>query len=124
VRRIAARKGHDLLAGLGFKVERLDNLTPETYVEVQTSLLADEHLPYLWLLFSAEGLDTKCAVAELLDASKRFAGDLAVQLRERIYTEVVPRLARAIAELRPAPRPTDSRGAEGDDLHSRSFRVT
>jgi hypothetical protein len=27
VRRIAARKGQDLLAGLGFKVERLDNLT-------------------------------------------------------------------------------------------------
>jgi hypothetical protein len=26
----------------------------ETYVEVQTSLLADEHLAYLWLLFSAE----------------------------------------------------------------------
>jgi hypothetical protein len=157
VRKIAARKGHDLLAGLGFKVERLDNLTlllrggdrraalavlldpaeipeagtvrfnnlspvsyalakadaeglpwvmvlhgdrlrlyptavgtgvgrrgrTETYVELQTSLLADEHLPYLWLLFSAEGLDTKGAVAELLDASKRFAGDLAIQLRDR-----------------------------------------
>jgi hypothetical protein len=28
VRKIAARKGQDLLAGLGFKIERLDNLTP------------------------------------------------------------------------------------------------
>ena len=172
--KIAARKGHDLLAGLGFKIERLDNLTlllrggerraalavlldpaeipeagtvrfnnlspvsyalakadaeglpwvvvlhgdrlrlyptavgigvgrrgrTETYVEVQTSLLADEHLAYLWLLFSAEALDTKGAVMELLDASKRFAGGLAVQLRERIYKEVVPRLARAIADAR------------------------
>jgi hypothetical protein len=41
----------------------------ETYVEVQTSLLTDEHLPYLWLLFSAEGLDAKGAVTELLDAA-------------------------------------------------------
>lgn len=133
VRRIAARKGQDLLAGLGFNIERIDNLTlllrggerraalavlldpaeipeagmvrfnnlspvsyalakadaeglpwvvvlhgdrirlyptevgigvgrrgrTETYVELQTSLLADEHLPYLWLLFSADGLDPK-----------------------------------------------------------------
>ena len=72
----------------------------ETYVEVHTSLLADEHLAYLWLLFSAEGLDAKGAVTELLDASKRFAGDLAVQLRERIYKEVIPRMARAIADAR------------------------
>jgi hypothetical protein len=180
VRKIAARKGHDLLGGLGFKVERLDNLTlllrggerraalavlldpaeipeagtvrfnnlspvsyalakadaeslpwvvvlhgdrlrlyptgvgigvgrrgrTETYVEVQTSLLADEHLAYLWLLFSAEALDAKGAVTEVLDASKRFAGDLAVQLRERIYKEVVPRLARAIADARQLRNPS------------------
>ncbi|HZR77002.1 Eco57I restriction-modification methylase domain-containing protein [Bradyrhizobium sp.] len=177
---IAARKGQDLLAGLGFKVERLDNLTlllrggerraalavlldpaeipeagtvrfnnlspvsyalakadaeglpwvvvlhgdrlrlyptavgtgvgrrgrTETYVEVQTSLLADEHLAYLWLLFSAEALDPKGTVTELLDASKRFAGDLAVELRERIYKEVVPRLARAIADARKLKNPS------------------
>ena len=180
VKKIAARRGQDLLTGLGFNIERLDNLTlllrggarraalavlldpaeipeagtvrfnnlspvsyalakadaeglpwvvvlhgdrlrlyptavgigvgrrgrTETYVEVQTSLLADEHLPYLWLLFSAEGLDTKGAVAELLDASKRFAGDLAVELRERIYKEVVPRLARAIADARRLKNPS------------------
>jgi hypothetical protein len=174
LRSIAARRGQELLAGLGFKVERLDNLTlllrggerraalavlldpseipeagtvrfnnlspvsyalakadaeglpwvmvlhgdrlrlyptavatgvgrrgrTETYVEVQTSLLADEHLAYVWLLFSAEALDVKGSVPEMLDASKRFAGDLAVQLRERIYKEVVPRLARAIADAR------------------------
>jgi hypothetical protein len=180
VKKIAARKGQDLLAGLGFKVERLDNLTlllrggerraalavlldpaeipeagtarfnnlspvsyalakadaeglpwvvvlhgdrlrlyptavgtgvgrrgrTETYVEVQTSLLADEHLAYLWLLFSAEALDPKGTVTELLDASKRFAGDLAVELRERIYKEVVPRLARAIADARELKNPS------------------
>jgi hypothetical protein len=180
VRAIASRRGQDLLSGLGFKIERLDNLTfllrggdrraalavlldpveipeagtarfnnlspvsyalakadaeglpwvvvlhgdrlrlyptavgigvgrrgrTETYVEVQTSLLADEHLPYLWLLFSADGLDPKGAVTELLDASKRFAGGLAVQLRERIYKEVVPRLARAISDSRELRSPS------------------
>jgi hypothetical protein len=180
VRAAAAKKGQELLAALGFKTERLDNLTmllrggerraalavlldpaeipeagtarfnnqspvsyalnkadsenlpwvvvlhgdrlrlyptstetgvgrrgrTETYVEVQTSLLADEHLPYLWLLFSAEALDPKGIVADLLDASTRFAGDLAHRLRERIYLEVVPRLATAIAETRKLKSPT------------------
>jgi hypothetical protein len=72
----------------------------ETYVEVQTSLLADEHLAYLWLLFSAEALDPKGIVADLLDASSRFAGELGVRLRERIYNEVMPRLATAVAAAR------------------------
>lgn len=78
----------------------------ETYVEVQTSLLADEHLAYLWLLFSAEALDPKGVVTDLLDASTRFAGDLAVRLRERIYKEVVPRLAAAVAAARGLTAPT------------------
>jgi hypothetical protein len=78
----------------------------ETYVEIQTSLLADEHLAYLWLLFSAEALDPKGIVAELLDASTRFAGDLAVRLRERIYNEVLPQLATAVAEARGQVAPT------------------
>jgi DNA-binding response OmpR family regulator len=70
----------------------------ETYVEIQTSLLADEHLAYLWLLFSAEALDPKGIVADLLDASTRFAGDLAGRLRERIYKEVLPRLGITFAQ--------------------------
>src|SRR3972149_664871 len=56
----------------------------ETYVEVQTSLLSDVHLPFLWLLFSADALQPSGVVDALLDASKRFSGDLAVRLRERI----------------------------------------
>lgn len=180
VRNVAPRKGQELLAGLGFKIERLDNLTlllrggdrraalavlldpaeipeagtarfnnlspvsyalakadteglpwvvallgdrlrlyptavgigvgrrgrTETYVEVQTSILADQHLPFLWMLFSADALDPKGVVADLLDASKRFAGDLAVRLRERIYRDVVPRLATAIANARNLKSPS------------------
>jgi hypothetical protein len=180
VRGLAARKGQELLGALGFKIERLDNLTlllrggdrraalavlldpaeipeagiarfnnlspvsyalakadaeglpwvvvlhgdrlrlyptamgegvgrrgrTETYVEVQTSLLADEHLGYLWLLFSAEALDPNGIVKALLEASRRFAGDLAHRLRDRIYEEVVPRLAEAIAAARKLEAPT------------------
>ncbi len=179
-RNVAARRERDLLAGLGYHVERLDNLTwllrggerrtalailldpseiPEagttrfnnlspvsyalakadaeglpwvvvlhgdrlrlyptavgvgvgrrgrtaTYVEIQTTLLADEHLAYLWLLFSAEALDPKGIVADLLEASARFAGDLAVRLRERIYNDVLPRLATAAADARRLTAPT------------------
>src|SRR5438270_1184440 len=78
----------------------------KTYVEVQTSLLADEHIAYLWLLFSAEALDAKGSVARLLEDSTRFAGDLAEKLRERIYNEVLPRLAAAVVIARGMTAPT------------------
>jgi hypothetical protein len=179
-RNIVLRREHDLLAGLGYSIERLDNLTwlllggerrtalgvllapaeipeagtarfnnlspvsyalakadaenlpwvvalhgdrlrlyptandvgigrrgrTETYIELQTSLLAEEHLAYLWLLFSAEALNSKGIVGELLDNSKRFAGDLATRLRERVYIDVLPRLATAVAEARGLRAPT------------------
>jgi hypothetical protein len=179
-RNIASRKDRDLLISLGYKVERLDNLTyllcgrdkrmalavlldpaeipeadatrfnnqsplsyafrkadterlpwvmvvygdrlrlyataldigvgrrgmAETYIEVQASMLAEEHLGYLWLLFSAEALGPNGSVSKLLDNSKRFAGDLATRLRERIYVGVLPRLAIAVAEARRLQSPT------------------
>src|SRR5437879_1949679 len=66
----------------------------------QPSRLADLHLAYLWMLFSADALAPNGTVAKLLRDSERFAGDLAKDLRERIYVEVVPQLARAIAAAR------------------------
>ena len=77
----------------------------ETYVECQPSLLADEHLPYLWLLFSAEALGSHGSLTQILNDSERFAGNLAQRLRERIYDEVVPILARGIAGARALKRP-------------------
>jgi len=77
----------------------------ETYIECQPSLLSDEHLPYLWLLYSAEALAEEGSLREILGDSERFAGDLAVRLRERIYDEVVPVLAQAIAAVRGIDRP-------------------
>ena len=72
----------------------------ETYIECQPSLLADGHLPYLWLIYSAEALASEGSLRQILDESQRFAGDLAERLRERIYDHVVPELAQGIAEAR------------------------
>ena len=72
----------------------------ETYIECQPSLLADGHLPYLYLIYSAEALAPKGSLEEILKGSQRFAGKLAERLRERIYNHVVPKLAQGIAEAR------------------------
>jgi len=78
----------------------------ETYVELQTSLLADDHLGYLSLIFSAEALKPGGTVDSLLDDSKRFASSLADRLRDRIYTSVMPRLAQGVAAARNLKNPT------------------
>jgi hypothetical protein len=78
----------------------------ETYVELQTSVLGDQHLPLLTLLFSADALQPGGSVHRLLDDSKRFADSLATRLRDRIYVDVVPRLARGVAEARALTAPT------------------
>lgn len=72
----------------------------ESYVECQPFLLSEQHIPYLWLLFSAEALGPNGSLRQILEGSQRFAGDLAMRLRERIYDYVVPELARGIAQER------------------------
>lgn len=78
----------------------------ETYIELQTSVLADNHLGYLSLLFSADSLKPGGAVTKLLEDSKRFAASLAERLRERIYDSVLPLLARAMVQARGLKNPT------------------
>ena len=80
----------------------------ETYIECQPSLLADEDLAYLWLLYSSQALASDGSLSQLLNNSHRFAGDLADQLRERIYDSVVPVLAQGIAEQRNLKQPTSA----------------
>lgn len=77
----------------------------ETYVEVHAGLLPDVDAAYLWLLFSAEALADGGTLAALLEESKRFAGRLAEQLRQRIYDHVVPRLAEGLAKARGLKKP-------------------
>lgn len=81
----------------------------ETYLELNLALLPAESAGYLTLNFSPAALSPEGAVTETLDASERYAADLAVRLRERVYDHTVPALASAVA-ARMAPNPT------GDDL--------
>lgn len=78
----------------------------ETYLEVHTGLLRDTDAAYLWLLFSADALRENGSLAGLLEESRRFAGDLAERLRDRIYGSVVPRLAEGIAAARGLRKPS------------------
>ena len=80
----------------------------ETYIECQPPLLAEDQLPYLWLIYSADALTPGGSLGRILEDSQRFSGDLAGRLRERIYDRVVPMLARGIAAARDtAPSPEE-----------------
>lgn len=81
----------------------------ETYIECEPVLLSEKHLAYLWLIYSAEALESNGSLNEILNNSQRFSGDLAERLRERIYDRVVPELARCIAAARniAVPSPAD-----------------
>lgn len=78
----------------------------ETYVELQTSVLPEERLGYLTLLFSADALQPEGSVSALLEDSRRFAAELAQNLRDRIYDRVMPRLSEAVVRARNLQAPT------------------
>ncbi len=78
----------------------------ETYVECQPSLLQEENLAYLWLLFSAEALREGGSLTEILENSKRFSVDMAENLKSRIYDEIVPQIAKGIFNARNLKKPT------------------
>lgn len=78
----------------------------ETFVELNLDLLSEEAAGYLWLLFSAEALADGGTFQQILDRSAEYAAALGGRLRERVYTEVVPHLARAVADARLPAEPT------------------
>ena len=81
----------------------------ETYVQLHTGLLKDHDVGLLWMLFSADALSQdNGAVQRLLADSGRFSGSLAEALRERIYVEVMPRLAKGIADARRSTKKDDA----------------
>jgi len=69
----------------------------ETFVEVNLSLLPQDQAGFLHLLFSAEALVDGGTFERILGNSERFAAELATRLRERIYFDTVPALAKAVA---------------------------
>ncbi|SEH01555.1 hypothetical protein SAMN05444920_1213 [Nonomuraea solani] len=69
----------------------------ETFTELDLTLLSESDAAYLHLLFSPEALGPEGTVTEILRASLNFAADLGGRLRERVYHDVVPGLAVAVA---------------------------
>lgn len=83
----------------------------ETFAELRLDLLREDQAAYLALLFSPEALSAGGTVEAILEDSRRYATDLGARLRERIYGEVVPRLAEAIFKARGLRQPSP------EDLH-------
>ena len=80
----------------------------ETFVEINLDLLSEDNAGYLWLLLSAAALSKGGSVRDILGASEDYAADLGSRLRERVYREAVPSLARAVASaLRPKTPTSD-----------------
>lgn len=72
----------------------------DTYVEAHLNILPADKLAYLWYIFSADALKDGGTLDDILAESRRFTADLGKRLRERIYDEVIPRLATGIARAR------------------------
>ena len=81
----------------------------ETFVELNLSLVPKEFAGYLHLLFSADALADEGTLDQILEHSADFVAELAVRLRERVYHQTVPALAKAVAARL-------SRDRHGDDL--------
>lgn len=83
----------------------------ETYLEIDLAAIDTERAGLLALIFSAEALEPNGSTNELLDDSSKFASQLGLRLRERIYEHVVPQLSKSVAEqLRDQGTKLDSDG--------------
>ena len=78
----------------------------ETFVEIDLDLLASDDAGYLWLLLSAPALSEGGSVGDILRTSEDYAADLGGRLRERVYREVMPSLARAVVTAMYPDSPT------------------
>ena len=78
----------------------------ETYTEVLLDLLAPQDAGYVPLLFSSEALKAGGYLEELIRRSAERVTDLGTRLRERVYNDVLPRLATGIAVARGLQNPT------------------
>lgn len=85
----------------------------ETYFEIDLLTVDEEKVGLLDLIFSAEALAEGGTAEGLLSDSKKFAAELGVRLRERVYEDVVPPLATEIAnQLRTKGHELDSKGLQ------------
>lgn len=92
----------------------------ETFLELDLALLTAEDAAYLPLLFSPAALSDTGSVKEILAASADHAAALGKRLRDRVYVDVVPKLAVAIANQMKAGQVADM---SDDDLHEAYHRT-
>jgi hypothetical protein len=85
----------------------------ETYVQANTNLLAEDEVGYLPLIFGARALLEGGSFGEILEWSRDYSAALSERLRDRVYIEVVPTLAVAVAN-----RHADERGHAQVDLEA------
>ena len=78
----------------------------ETFVEIDLDLLSGDDAGYLWLLLSAPALSEGGSVGDILRTSEDYAAGLGGRLRERVYREVMPSLARAVVAAMYPKSPT------------------
>jgi hypothetical protein len=85
----------------------------ETYFEIDLLTIDGDKTGLLNLIFSAEALAEGGTADELLANSRKFASELGVRLRERVYESVVPLLATEVAnQLRSKGHQLDSKGLQ------------
>lgn len=92
----------------------------ETFVELNLTHLTVEDAGYLPLIFGPEGLTAGGSVDQILAASVDHATGLGARLRERVYVDVVPRLAVAVANAMKADNGAD---LDDEDLHEAYHRT-
>jgi hypothetical protein len=78
----------------------------ETFVELNLDLLPETMAGYLWLLLSADALIDGGTFEEILSRSEDYAAGLGGRLRERVYLEVIPLLARSVVAVLAAKAPS------------------
>jgi len=84
----------------------------ETYAELNLDLLSPAQAGYLWLICSADALVPGGTFTDILARSADYAAELGGRLRERVYQEVVPRLAAALVKARRLRDPTPEKLAQ------------
>jgi hypothetical protein len=95
----------------------------DTFVEANLALLPDHAAGYLPLIFSASALVEDGTFEELLRHSRDFAAALGERLRDRVYDEVVPRLAQAIGQAYAKAHRRSLSDADLPHVHEMAMRV-
>lgn len=78
----------------------------ETYAEIHLDLLPEDAAGYLWLLLSSDALRRGGKVEQILDDSTKYAAGLETRLRDRIYSDAIPKLAQGILAARHLKSPS------------------